>query len=218
MQDSRAEAGHFRVKKSALVVQIKTLEKGNRGQRVEGQNLQTLFEDISTTSQDSKRSKCGDVLSTLSRKYVCDASKLLTLVPKFFSLKTNELSLLAVYDVKCWASCVEDPAQQGITVFPTKMVAPCPDDAIVSAGRYFTPSFQTVYKITREIVSAEVNQDCWNKIFPIGVEKQSYIEATSAERKIHARVRQELSNELSARKRRSRNIVLVELGYRRLLY
>lgn len=68
----------------------------------------------------------------------------------------------------------------GIIISPTQIFGPYPGDAAVSAGKYFTPLFQTVTKFTKEIVSAEVNQCSWNELFPTGAENQSCIEAIRA--------------------------------------
>lgn len=106
------------------------------------------------------------MLSTFSLKYVAVASKALVLVPNCFVRETRELSPFAAYDIKRRANRAEDVQQRGITISPTQMVAHYPGDAIVSAGKQFTSPFQTVTEFTKKIVSAEVNQDCWNEVSP----------------------------------------------------
>lgn len=62
-----------------------------------------------------------------------------------------------------------------------------------------------------------MNRDFWNEVYQTDAEEHSCIEAISSERKIQARAYHALSDELSARKRRSRDILLAALVYRRLL-
>lgn len=100
--------------------------------------------------------------------------------------------------------------------FFCQMVALYPGDVIVSTGKYFTRSFEKKAEFTEKIVAEEVRRNCWNDLFPTGIEQETCIEAVFAERNVQARVRQGTSDEFRARKRRARDTLFNGLGYQHL--
>lgn len=62
----------------------------------------------------------------------------------------------------------------------------------------------------------EVRKECWNDVFLTVIEKNSCIDAVTAERKVDARVRQAMSDELSARKSNVHDMIFISFAYGRL--
>lgn len=68
-------------------------------------------------------------------------------------------------------------------------------------SKIFPSVFQKMGGVFRRIVAKNAGKDCWNDLFFSGIEQESRIEAVSAETNVQARLRQETSDEGSARKR-----------------
>lgn len=153
------------------------------------------------------------MLSRLNVNYLEVASKVLNEVPKCCIGETSEFCRLKwkVVDL----SGTDCQTRSGHCFCAS-------DDGTVSRRGYsiiqevFNASFKDEAEFTESIVKAEVCRECWEDVPLTVLEKNSCIDAVTAERKVRARVRQEMSIERRARKRRARDMILIGFGYERL--
>lgn len=73
---------------------------------------------------------------------------------------------------------------QGVRISLAVMVALYPGDAIVDTRNYFTSSFESTAEFPKEIVSTEINQECWSKVFLTVIEEKYCITAVSADKNV----------------------------------
>lgn len=211
------ELHSIKVEKSALVANVDMQASEIRTLKAEKESLKNLLLDQDAgCKSDRKRQKNSDVFTGLHLQYVGVASRVLKSIPACCSRETSELCPFDSVRKRRWTRRSEIVSVNGVIIPSGSMVAPFPSDSIVRTGTYYRPSFLNESELLKEMVVQEMTANEWSKIFSTTEERTACIDAISISKKMRAKVRQCLSDELSSRKRKARDLLFTSLGYRLL--
>lgn len=206
-------AASFDIQKGVFIEQIKSLQSELRAVKAERDSLKTIVEQqVCAPSSDRKRRKGSCTVADVSLRYLGVATKVLSKLSACCSRETSELCPFSTVPMRRWSGRADIVTDFGIPT-SSSTVAPYPGDSLLSSGRYYTPSFKNEVDFLGQIVQAEVQDPAWVDIFASDSEKTACVESITSDRKMRGKVRQLLSDELSARKRKARDTLFEALGF-----
>lgn len=105
----------------------------------------------------------------------------------------------------------------GIFLSPSLNIGPYPGDSTIVSHTFFTPSFRSDEERLRRIGMEELKKKQRSSLFATDAEKADCADAISIDRRLQSKIRQKLSDGMSARRRKARDNAYDPLGYYRLL-
>lgn len=91
-------------------------------------------------------------------------------------------------------------------------VDPCPGNSLLSSGRFCTPSFNSAANVFVQIVQEKAEDSAWVELFATDSERTVCVELMTSDKNNAGKGQQLPSDEISARKRKARNITFKTLG------
>ena len=201
------------VQRRALVVTVKSYEKEIRELKAEMVGLRKTLENRSDPVERMKRRKGGQVLEDVPMRYFGIASAILRKFSLYCRKETCELDPFAKEDLRRWERRCDFVNDKGVKVADGRMVAPFPPNSLTLQSRYFTFSFEKEKNLLEEIVKTELRSENWGDIFKTQEEEENCVRSLTENKKLCSKLRCTLSDEMSARKRQTRDLFFSSFGY-----
>lgn len=212
-QKSESELRAAKIEKDALIEKVCALNAELRAARAERDSLQVLFDDRAVSPEKKKRKGQLHCLSSLDVKYVGIASTVLIAIPKMCARETSELDPFHATPKRRWNRRGELVSKEGILMSDKTIIAPFSGQSHISSGKFYTPSFENDTEFLRAAVSNMLVNESWSALFATEQEKRSCMDVLVVHRALRGRLRQSISDAVSSRKRKTRDLIFNCLGY-----
>lgn len=203
------------VVKTTLIQRVDDQEAEIKTLKAEKESVMKMFfmrqEGI---EPDRKRMKGGDMYAGLELRYYGVVSQLLKILSASCSRETAELSPFDADLKRRWIRRGENVSHNGVVVSSGLVIAPFPSDSLARSGRFYQPSFSSDKDFLKSLVLHEIKVSSWSEFFSSAEEPAACVEAIESRKTLCSRLRHCLSDELSNRKRKAKDLLFTSLGYR----